>query len=424
MSKKSFAFISILFLLSIFLLRFPPIYILGIHSTLFTTESLAIFIVLFEFIFLLFYFIKNNLSFQTGAEEKLVLLFFLTQSLSAVNAINAMDFSGRYWKVIFGIILFFLIRYLLQVIKSRDVILRKLMQVLLVGAIVEIFFQLILFLSPNFFSHIGSIFIYNNLLSVTSANISAGKLLDDTYLEIITPLLLYYYLYEKKRRFYYLSILVVLAFISFASNFRYRLLAFIIGAILSFITFAKTKIKMKYIFLALFLIIFGVISVSIISTNIAGYGIINRILIRKDTEDTSSITFRLTMMEESTKMAISHPLFGVGLGNFYDFLPANYKNLLFLTFSDKKSIQSGALIGGSHNIFFQTLAESGFLGLGSLLVLLGYYIRKDLKIIRNGKNEISSVFIVMFWTFMTIAQLFPSTNLEFYFLFFLLRGVI
>ena len=125
------------------------------------------------------------------------------------------------------------------------------------------------------------------------------------------------------------------------------------------------------------------------------------------------------MFKESVHMANSNP-FGVGLGNFFDQL--SNKNLPTGASDSMNKISLGALTAGTHNIFFQYLAESGYIGLISFCILLLLFAFKDFKILNSPTNSIKKTFILSFWTLIIIVQFFPAINLSFYTIFFLLRA--
>ncbi|OGH16139.1 MAG: hypothetical protein A3C30_02905 [Candidatus Levybacteria bacterium RIFCSPHIGHO2_02_FULL_40_18] len=76
-----------------------------------------------------------------------------------------------------------------------------------------------------------------------------------------------------------------------------------------------------------------------------------------------------------------------------------------------------------HNVFASTFAETGFLGLGSLVLLLLYFLQKDIGIMKSS-NDLSKTFVVSFWTLFVFALLNPSSSIIYQTLFWLLRALI
>jgi len=73
-----------------------------------------------------------------------------------------------------------------------------------------------------------------------------------------------------------------------------------------------------------------------------------------------------------------------------------------------------------HGIFFKIFAETGFLGLFSFLLILGYFLKNDIKIL-SSKEEIPKIFVVSFWTLFLYALVNPSYTTKYQVLFWLLR---
>ena len=406
------------FLFAILLLRFPPIYIFGIHHVAGTSHILAtcIMILLFFISFPRMYLLKFP---KINLEIILLLLFFATQSISIISAINIPVYLSRFSKICTGVIIFLLGRYYLSKYKKTQ-FRHNIFLILLLGALIALILQFILYFNPDFYTFLGQIFIYENVLNITETNYDVGKLFDDSYIEIVIPVIFYFL--STSTYFYKIiissGIFILFAMLSFISNFRYRLVAFFFSSIFSFVA-ALQKLN-KYLLLLLTamvpIILFFYLDSFILHRN--NYTIVDRFLL-EDESDVNSITWRVEMYYESITMAKNN-FWGVGLGNFYDNLSDNSP-----TFSNpvSKAISLGALTSGSHNIFFHTLAESGFIGLISLILLLGYYALMDIQILKSNDLQ-KKILSGSFWTLIIIAQFFPAINLTFYVLFFLLRSLI
>ncbi len=416
--KKQYPLSIILFLLAIFLLRFPPIYYLGIQNTFLTTHAVSIVIFICLFILAIWKIIKNKLKkIDFNTENILILLFFLTQSLSIIGAQNTIVFFQRYSKVLLGLIAYFIFYFI-----NKKQILKPLLKILLLGGFVSISIQLILLFFPNLYFNLGNIFIYSNVLDITKANYNVGKLFDDSYLELIISILIYYLLKEKKpySKFLIFCVIFILGLLTIVSNFRYRLLTFIFSFCLSFFLLKiKEKNAINKVFGLFILIFFILTTLNPFIQRFFSRTTIDRLIEKEEFKDSSSISWRLKMFNKSIELAQTN-LFGVGLGNMFNYLPK--KELKGTTVNTQLSL--GALSAGPHNIFFQFLGETGYIGLLMFVVLLLFLARKDFQIVKNNKNEQKKIFILCFWTLIFIVQFFPAINLTFYTLFFTLRGLI
>jgi len=408
--------------ISIFLLRFPTIY-LGGSRVIFSTEILSLIVLGLYFIAIRKKLLSTHVL-NLNKENFLILIFFFLQSLSVVGASNIGDFLQRYVKIIFGILIYISVKYYLS--KNKNISYHYLLLALIFGSSITIAMQLLVFFSPTIYNDLGKLFIYSNEFNFVQVNSSVGKLLDGTYVETIIPILIFYLTIFRERKnqkikLIIVSLISILGFIAVVSNFRYRVLAYIFAILLSFICFEYKKLS-KFILFAVIIVAF--ITANIFSKNISGYTVFERVFTpEQGTADTTSVSFRIDMMIESAKLAFAYPITGVGLGNFYNALPNKYKSQLILRDNVGNQIYLGALQAGSHNIFFQFLAETGILGVLSFILLILFFVKKDIALVKSNVKY-KKPFIASFWTLMIIVQFFPPTNLAFYTLFFLLRAAI
>jgi len=412
---------------AILFLRFPPIYFLGIKNSLLMTHILSIFFILINFFLLLVWIIrKNKKSLIQTREDVLLLVFIIAQSISIFGAVNIEVFLQRYGKIVIAFLLYLVVRnYSQGFYKSRFS--KYLINSFIIGGFVALTLQLLIYFFPSFYLSLGNYLIYDNVLITTSANILAGKLFDDSYLEIVIPFALFAFAQEKKnypKKVLLFALILGVGFTAFISNFRYRLIAFIFAFIVSTLLMKRIKKILFFAFILIFICIFTFSE--LIIRDIQGYTIVDRILLQSKEYDVGTITWRLYMFNESLSMAKNFPITGVGLGNFYDSLPNSFKSILTLDYSQRQEIQTLALLVGPHNIFFQFLAETGFVGLFVFIILLYFYLKKDIAIVKkNSTLSFQKIpFIISFWTLIVIAEFFPSVNLTFYIMFFLLRGMI
>lgn len=417
----------LLFLLALFLLRFPPLYYFGVQNTFFTTHVISVIIFIFLFLVSIYKAYKEKkqtLYFNT--ETVLILIFFITQSLSIIGAQNILVFLQRYSKIFIGLSLYLLIKAYINKYKNKAEFFDFIIKVLLFGSTIAIFLQLLLFVFPDIYFGVGQYFIYKNVLDITQAHFAFGKLFDDSYLEIIIPTLIFYISNKKEKNsnlftnILYFTLVLIIGFISFISNFRYRFLAFLFSLFFSFSIF-KSRVNTLKIAIGTFLILLTFQLGSSISTQIVGHDLIDRILLQSKIEDYGTVEWRLNMYQESSDMGRAH-LFGVGLGNFYDNLQGN--KFISPIAPERQKTSLGALTGGPHNIFFQVLAETGLAGLLSFISLIIFFIYKDFNLIKKKVMKEKPVLIASFWTLMIIAQFIPSINLTFYSLFFIFRAII
>lgn len=412
-----------IFLLSIFLIKFPPFYFLPIKNPIFTTHGFFIFLLIMFFLYILINIKEENKPFF-NKEKLLLLLFLIVQSTSLVCANNISIFLQRYYKILVGYLIFITAKYFVKKSGKKRNLVQRVMRVIFIASASVLIVQLTTFFFPKIFSSIGRILIYNNLFDIVLANYNVGKLYDNTYLEIIIPILTLGFIRAKKnyQKVIFFSLILIYGFLSFVSNFRYRFLAFIFSIFFSSLVFFKPKKLLSSIFLLIFsiILVFTISNFVLIKSN--NNTVIDRIFLKDEEKDLGTIKWRFKMFGNSISIANRNAL-GIGLGNFYDNLSIKDKDLNNV-FGVKKQIALGALTSGPHNIFFQFLAETGYFGLLTFIVLLIFFLKKDFFYLSKKNQNEKKALIIMFWTLIFIVQFFPAINLTFYSMFFLLRALI
>jgi len=417
-----------LIVISVFFLRFAPFYYIGVQSTLLTTHVLSIGILLLLVGDILLQFLKKNvIPVAFGLEEKLIILFFLSQSLSIIEVTDLSIYLNRYSKIVIGLVLYIVIKYSLKIVSIQKLRI-LIINTLLYGSFITIFFQFLLFLYPSFILKLSDGILLNNLHEIITANIDiSNKLHDNSYVEIIVPLLIYKFFSGEKnfiKKILPLIMVLLLGFVSFASNFRYRILSYLVslGSAQYFIGHKKKQVVSSL----LLLLSIGVVLLSANSflRDTFNFTVIDRFLLEEEGRDYSPIQWRLEMYRESIFMAQSH-ITGVGLGGFFNALPENQIKLTTL-YGGREKIALGALTSGPHNIFFQYLGETGIIGLILFVILMLFWTLKDFKVMMSNKKNMleKKALTISFWTLMIIVQFFPAINLSFYTLFFLLRSLL
>ncbi|OGH16144.1 MAG: hypothetical protein A3C30_02875 [Candidatus Levybacteria bacterium RIFCSPHIGHO2_02_FULL_40_18] len=419
MLKKEWAIST--FIIAVFLLRIPPLYFTGIKNIFLTTHSIVVLTIPLIFLYLfsqrLYY--KKRLPYLNTPEALFVVIFFATQSLSIFGASNVEIFLQRYVKIIFGIIVFIAVKELVAIDKK---IIYKVPIAIIAGGLITFGLQLILFFAPDVYFQLGETLIYKNVYSITITNFSVGKIFDDSFLQTVTPFIIYYLASSKNKLIIpvLVSAMVGMGMVDFASNFRYRVIAYVVSLASSLGLIFRFKRNLIIVIGIVFLIFLVLPNVDKYLRQNVGFSFVDRILLESETRDIASIEWRLSAFEQSIQMASTN-IFGVGLGNFFD--KSQFVNIPKTNFPNY-TITIEALKAGPHNIFFQILAETGLPGLTSLVILLAYFVRKDLHIIKDKMSGIKTAYVLGFWTLILIGQFFPTNNFTFFTLFFLFRGAL
>lgn len=91
-----------------------------------------------------------------------------------------------------------------------------------------------------------------------------------------------------------------------------------------------------------------------------------------------SFVLRDILMQSALRMAVSHPIFGIGLGNFLPLLPHYMTTKVLFGF-----------LQPVHSIFLLILAETGIIGLGGFLWVLYQAFDNVLASLKKGENQLA-----------------------------------
>jgi len=415
--RKSIAFAFLT--LGIFLIKTPPFYFLGIKSSFLTTHTLSRLVILCLFIVLSVrvWFKKIVFSRQERTLAFLFLIYFLFQSVSALAVVDLAGFTRSYKDIVFaGLFLF------VSLFEKRWV--KSLLWIFVVAAAVNFFYQMAILWFPGAFQVFAERFVYAPHLDLVNINIERGRLFVETYDEIAIPFiaLLLSGAKKVKTKFFYLAFLVGIIVPSLLSNFRTRILMLGFGLAASFFLILKTSKKGKIVLFG-GLLLLGALA-HIVSTAIFGFSFISRVALENQEEDVRTIGGRLENIKLSLAMGLSRPFSGVGLGGYSLYIPENKKSIFSISLNPFRQQEAAIASTNPHNIFAQTLSETGVLSLVLFLVILGVFLRGDFQILHNGGKE-QKAFIISFWTLFIYSLFNPSTTLAYNSLFWILRvGVI
>jgi len=403
-----------LFLICLFLIKVPPFYIFPpIKNGFLTTHTFARLIIVILFLKQIFI---NKKSFFY--KRKPVIIFFLIYfgfvSLSIISTVNIKDYLLRYKDIVFpGLFMFLTLLF-----KNKK---NAIIKIFFYAAIVNFCYQMLIFINPGAFTSFASFFVYSNHLELVLINIGRARIFIETYDEIVIPFVFFYLIKSKNDRekvFLYL-ILIFISLPSFLSNFRSRILMLFFSFIASFFFLTKKKFSQKFLIFIL-LIFIGYFSYVILNYNF-NFSFIDRFALTDKREDVNTIRYRWNNIIMSEEMAQSQPLFGVGLGNYYDNLPPEKKNFLSLSNWQNKEAQIAST--NPHNIFAQILSELGFLSLLFYLIMISYFAISDIKILLT-QNNFTKAIIISFWSLFIFSLFNPTTTLTYNSLFWILRALI
>lgn len=429
-----------LFLCSIFLLKLYPFYFIPINFTLFSTYTLAkilIFLVSTYFIFVKYDAITQLVK---GNKVAFVLLFlyFFGQSISVLGAKDLLIFLKFYHNVIISILIFTL-SFLLASKKKMFPIFFFFS--LFLGALL-VLLEAVFRSSIDFSLPLLTMILQKDIADTLVTNVSNGKYVLVYASEMFLPFFITAVAdkkINKSLKLFATGVLIALFFLSWLSNFRTRFVMLAFAAISSLIIygwsrknkamFAFTLKKITQLFFLITLVGTVLYSALILSNGVNFYNILDRLTLQNRYEDKGPLEVRLAQYKLSTQLLTISPLFGIGLGNFSDYLYYLDFNHVVLNItpgieeSEKNFIKLST--ARPHNILFQLIGETGLIGTSTFLILVLYFCIIDYRLLKyKEKNHQVIPFIVSSWTVIVYSLFNPADTIFILGWFWFARGAI
>ncbi len=307
------------------------------------------------------------------------------------------------------------------ILEKGNKLVDQLINVIIISTALNVLVELSMIIVPGISLKILTLFVHPGVIDIIKTNLQRGRVYFEFYDEISIPILFYLYFVKKNNRYLRgcsLLLLFGIVFISFFSNIRTRFLVTVFVLLGSFFIFrkffSKNLLKILGVLVGVIFIIF--LGYKVVNSNF-GFSVLDRFFLEDKKEDVTTISFRINMIGYAIDIGNSHPFFGVGLGNYYEYLPTKIRNESFL-----EEANVSALLY-PHNIFAQSYAEAGIPGLLSFSLLIGYFIFKDLSLFMNG-SLFKITISLSFWGLFIFALFNPPTPLTFFANFFVLRSIL
>ncbi len=404
--------------ITVFFIRLPPFYLVPIPSSLVTSHSLARYLAIVLFITgSLNMIIKRRKTPLAPILSALLLLYFTSQSISILKAINIESFLIIYKNLTLALLIFICT---LLIADSHQKI-NKILTAIVVTITIELVYQLITYIqSPSFIFESLKAILYERYWDAIELNLLRDRFFVDIYNSALLPIFFYYLFNSKKQisKIFFVFSSLALSFFSIVSNFRTQVFMLTIsyfGSVLFLINTVRRRITV--IALSFILLIAG----HQIGQLYSGQSALTRIFSPEE-EEYATISGRITWWSYTIEMARLSPVTGIGLGNYYDYLPYSEKKgnmSLSSYFRDLKALT----LSDPHNIFFVTLAETGILGLISLISLIIIFVSHDIKYLQKN-NRLLNTLIISFWSLSSYSLFNPSVNNSYLSTLWLLRGLI
>lgn len=375
------------------------------------------------FFLILITIITNHTYFQKKIKDNklfsLIFLYLVGVSLSITHAINLLSFFSALEKYFTSVFLFFIVFLILNK-KNLPLFLTALM----IPTIINLFFQHLVYFLPNSFKIIQEFFYYK-YVEFNLYQFGRNRFFGSTFDEVLIPIiiLLIFIVRNKLLKVFFFLILFAIIFISIASNWRTKSILMLLGLLGGFFVISKyKKIKKRtgtnYILLIIIIGIFFTVYISnLVTLNTVKTNVFDRFFYNNENEYTT-LNSRSNYWNEALKIGLGFPIFGAGVGNYFDNLsPITQRQAVILT-ANRRLI----LIEDPHNLFLNTFSTMGIFGLFALIILLTYFLISDIK--NFDKKSILQTFILCFWLLFAYGLLNPTTNFDYLCFFWIIRGFV
>lgn len=370
-----------LYILSIILITLPPLQVVsGLPSQHGLSKAIWIFISsLYGYSIIKS---KERIQKQHIAFIWMYLIFLLSQAISIVSAFNIYAYMETMEElVIMG--MFIISTLWISQMKNAG---KTFLTVIMIITSVDLFQYVILYIFPDIVNSGISRYFNQEYLSIINFNLGRERIYFESYAEAYLPLLLFIGINKtgliQKASFINSATLIVFSYIT---NFRSKFITLIFSLL------SSTAILSKKLKTLLFVLIPSFIFIFVISDNT----VLERFNIFSDWENVRTIESRLVNWEMALDMGIQNPVFGVGAGNYFDYVDSSLKSSITIFKDIEREFNYG--ITDPHNIIAKTFAETGLIGTLGLFALLVYFIFKDVSIMKS-KNTFPKLLVVGFWT--------------------------
>lgn len=414
LKSKGIGLTEFILALIIFFSRIPPLSLvnIGINMNIYSLIGILLCFLTISLIY------KKKIISRHGISTSIfILVYFLSLSISIINARNITSFLSNYKDVILGLLIFFVV---ISSVTKKNV--HIFIFILLIASFFNISYQLIaIYLSDIAKSNI-DFFIHDKYIQFFNFQMGRGRFFGDSFDEVYLCLFFPLLVNGKNIKMKVFTGFVILGtiYISLISNWRSKTILMMIAIIVICIQFVIRK--MHLVLLSIILAI--VLIISFIGSNYyfqsANLEIISRLNF-KDTQDIKTINSRFSLWNKSLEIVKSSPLVGIGLGNFYDYLNSRQKS------NNRVQLNTGAkfiVIDDPHNLFFSVLASGGLIGFISLISLLTHLLYIDAILLIREHTYLNIGLVISFWLLFLYAFLNPWQYYAFLSQFWYIRGLL
>ena len=404
-----------LLLLSIFLINSPPLNILW-----FSKNLIAKFFIFLIFTILIVARVDYKLNKNKKTTERVLILFFLLQSLSVIKILNLPDFWMKFQNLTSFIILVFIFNRII----NRKIDINILIKIIFLSSLLESFFEFLV-LHKSFF--------LTSFLKVSEFNYIKFSYLKEksdypNFSYSLIPLIFYFIINNKdevKIKYKLLSflLLVLLVYNSLISNNRTFFLMMIFNLSVSLFLYRKKLTAFFKKPLLVFILIVLIYFLKEIALYDRPFTFLTLERMSLNKKNYSTIISRVDIWKRAIEVGNENILFGVGLGNFSYYLPYS----IYIKDYLKESIYRlnlPPIYTSPHNMFLEFYAEGGIFGFLILIYLFLYLFYIDIRFfISNSHNFFRKSVIFSFWSLFIFLFFNPINHIKFFLYFVIYRSL-
>ena len=348
-----------------------------------------------------------------------VLGFLIINSLSVFEVLDVIMFVKYFEKVVFGVLWFLILRRF----KNNKAFIEKLAWVLGISVVARGLLEL--GLNWDRFADLMLKVLSPSMSLFTKINLMRERTVSSIFVGSLVGVFVYFFNKTDKLRWKIVNVGLILFIggVIFLSNWRGRFLVFVINVFLSIVVLGA-KFNWKKVLKNGALVLVFMLSIFWLADQYRldkfGYSLLDRFWKPDSAEDIGTIKWRVKAFGDAVAMS-KGKLFGVGLGQFYNY--TTLKSNMNRVFYDGVYLDDSSE-HGPHNLFFQFLAETGYVGLFWLIWGLVYFGWRDVCLMKKGESLNKNLLVVLFWGVVLAVQFDPATSLEFFVLFLGLRGLL
>lgn len=409
-------YLFLLFLISIFFVKFPPFYLLCNSSKFCVSHSVVKIIISFIFLIVLSNLIRRGKLTKLTKNPLIILVFanFFIQSTTIIQSIDISTFLKSYHNSLMVIIILFLSFYF-----SRNKNHFKLIDrfIYFTGTIF-IIFELVALLLPDIFLRLYQFIFQKEVVDAFLININRGRIQFESDLEFFLPFFVAVLITKTKNNYKIINIILLFSGVAMSafSNNRTRFVQ-LVFVLVSFFFLSKKMNLYKKIFLSICFILLILFSLNF-SSSLNKFNVIDRFGLA-NSNDYQTVNFRINAFSKSIDFGLNH-FFGIGLGNFY--LINNNVKFIYSDSSSQTYHEEGSL--SSHNIFSDIFVETGYLGFLTFITILLYIAKQDVDIFRNKNKNFIYKYIISSWAIFIYMLFNPGNQIYINGWFWFLRGII